>query len=202
MALALRTAGPAIVASGATVICALLCLTLAEVEGTAGLGPIGALGIAIAMISMLTLLPALLTIFGRRAFWRPAILGWNNGIPHFGDEGADETHGAWRKVGERVARGPRRVWIGTVALLAVAALGLLTMNTGLTQADAYRDEVESLAGQELLSKSFPAGAVAATDVIVPPGADVQASRRRWRASTGSPRCSRRRRRARPAGCST
>jgi RND superfamily putative drug exporter len=156
------------------VICALLCLTIAEVEGTAGLGPIGALGIAIAMLTMLTLLPALLAIFGRRAFWRPAILGWNNGVPHFGDEGADETHGAWRRVGERIARGPRRVWIGTSALLVVGALGLLTMDTGLTQADSYRDKVESLEGQELLAKSFPAGAIAATDVVVPNDADIAA----------------------------
>jgi RND superfamily putative drug exporter len=174
MRLALRTAGPAIVASGATVICALLCLTIAQVEGTAGLGPIGALGIAVAMITMLTLLPAVLVICGRRAFWHPPLFGRGNGIPHFGDEGADATHGAWRRVGERVARAPRRVWAGTVALLAVGALGLLTIDTGLTQADAYRDEVESLAGQEVLAKSFPAGASAATDVIVPRGGDVDA----------------------------
>ena len=168
------TAGPAIVASALTVICALLCLTVAEVEGTAGLGPIGALGIAVAMVTMLTLLPALLTIVGRRAFWRPAIFGWNNGIPHTGDEGADETHGAWRRVGDRVARSPRRVWAGTAALLAVGALGLLTMNTGLTQADAYREEVESLQGQELLAQSFPAGASAATEIIVAEPGDVEA----------------------------
>ena len=41
------------------------------------------------------------------------MFGWGNGIPHFGDEGADETHGAWRRVGDRVARSPRRIWIGT-----------------------------------------------------------------------------------------
>ena len=174
LALALRTAGPAIVASGATVIFALLCLTVAEVEGTAGLGPIGALGIAVAMVTMLTLLPALLAITGRRAFWRPPVFGWGNGVPHFGDEGADETHGAWRRVGERVARGPRRVWIGTATLLAIGALGLLTIDTGLTQADAYREEVESLQGQELLAQSFPAGESAATEVIARPGGDIAA----------------------------
>jgi RND superfamily putative drug exporter len=174
MALALRTAGPAIVASGATVICALLCLTIAEVEGTAGLGPIGALGIAVAMATMLTLLPALLVVCGRRAFWHPPMGRWGNGIPHFGDEGADETHGPWRRIGERVARGPRRIWISTLAVLAVGALGVLTIDTGLTQADAYRDPVESLEGQEILAKSFPAGASAATDVIVPRGGDVRA----------------------------
>ena len=72
------------------------------------------------------------------------------------------------------ARSPRRIWIGTVALLAVGALGLLTIDTGLTQADAYRDEVESLQGQELLARSFPAGATAATDVIVPRGGAIRA----------------------------
>jgi len=174
MALALRTAGPAIVASGSTVIAALLCLTVAEVEGTAGLGPIGALGIAVAMVTMLTLLPALLVILGRWVFWHPPVFGWTNGIPHAGDEGADETHGAWRRVGDRVARSPRRVWVGTAALLAVGAIGLLTMNTGLTQADAYRDEVESLQGQELLAKSFPAGASAATEIIVAEPGDIEA----------------------------
>jgi putative drug exporter of the RND superfamily len=69
MRTALVSAGPAIFASAATVIAALLCLTIAKVNGTAGLGPIAAIGIACAALSMLTLLPALLTIFGRRAFW-------------------------------------------------------------------------------------------------------------------------------------
>src|SRR3954447_683353 len=69
MQTALRSAGPAIFASAATVIAALLCLLIARVNGTSGLGPIAAIGIACAALSMLTLLPALLTICGRRAFW-------------------------------------------------------------------------------------------------------------------------------------
>jgi len=65
---ALRRAGPAVVASGSTVIVALLCLSLAEVNGTSGLGPIGAMGVALAMLVMLTLLSAGLVLGGRRAF--------------------------------------------------------------------------------------------------------------------------------------
>ena len=159
MALALRNAGPAIFASGLTVIAALLCLSLAEVNGTSGLGPIGALGIAVAMVSSLTLLPALLVIFGRRAFW-PF-------IPRYGGSGADETHGAWRRVAERVAAKPRRVWIGTTALLVVFSLGILNFNDGLTQGNSFRGEVESVQGQELLAQAFPAGANAPTEVFVP-----------------------------------
>src|SRR5215212_8711969 len=127
MRVALRTAGPAILASGLTVIVALLTLSLAEVNGTAGLGPIGAMGVGIAMISMLTMLPALLVICGRRAFWSPF-----DTIPHVGDEGTDETHGLWRRIGERVMASPRRVWVtGTILLLLLAA-GTLKMDTGLT----------------------------------------------------------------------
>ena len=69
MQLALRTAGPAILFSGLTVMAALLVLVLAEVNGTAGLGPIGAMGIFLAMTFMLTMLPAALVVVGRRAFW-------------------------------------------------------------------------------------------------------------------------------------
>ena len=172
MAKALRTAGPAIAASGFTVIAALLCLSIAEVDGTAGLGPVGALGIFVAMLSMLTLLPALLVVCGRRAFWRPGFLPGGNGIPHVGDQGVDETHGAWRRVGDRVAVAPRRVWIACTAILLVMCLGLTQIDLGLTSADSYRDEVESVEGQELLSKSFPGGTNAPTQVFVPDAGDA------------------------------
>ncbi len=166
MSEALRRAGPAILASGLTVIAALLCLVLADVEGTAGLGPIGATGIAIAMVSMLTLLPATLVIAGRWAFW-PF-------VPHVGDEAADETHGTWRRIGEWIGRGPRRVWIGTVGVLLLMALGWLNADTGLTQTSSFRGDVESVRGQELVAESFPAGASAPTNVIVPDAAAVPA----------------------------
>jgi RND superfamily putative drug exporter len=158
MALALRTAGPAIVASGTTVIAALLCLTLAEVRGTSGLGPIGALGIFVAVVAMLTLLPALLLVAGRRAFW-PS-------VPRLGAAGADETRGRWRAIGERVARRPRRVAVGVVLALAVMSLGLLNFDDGLTRGNQFRDDVESVAGQNELDRSFPGGSGAATEVVV------------------------------------
>jgi len=158
MALALRRAGPAIVASGLTVIAALLCLTLAEVNGTAGLGPIGAMGVAMAMLSMLTVLPAVLTICGRRAFW-PF-------VPRFGASGADETHGAWRRIAERVATRPRRVWLGTIALLTVMALGVVELNDDLTSGNSFRGSVESVEGQDLLEQGFPAGGSAPSTIVV------------------------------------
>ena len=172
MRTALASAGPAIFASALTVIAALLCLTLAKVNGTAGLGPIAAIGIACAALSMLTLLPALLTIFGRRAFW-PF-------IPRFEPNSAGETedpyqhHSFWAKVGRRVAAGPTRVAAGAIAILLVCCAGFAFFSTELTSEDSYRTEVESVEGQELIDKSFPSGTTALTDVIVPSPAEVPA----------------------------
>jgi RND superfamily putative drug exporter len=172
MRTALASAGPAIFASALTVIAALLCLTLAKVNGTAGLGPIAAIGIACAALSMLTLLPALLTIFGRRAFW-PF-------IPRYEPNSAGETedpyqhHSFWARVGKRVAAGPQRVALGAIAVLLVCCAGFAFFSTELTSEDSYRTEVESVEGQELLDKSFPSGTTALTDVIVPEPGEVPA----------------------------
>ncbi len=164
---ALRRAGVPILASGTTVILALLCLSFAKVNGTSGLGPIAAMGIAVAMITMLTLLPALLAIFGgRRAFWPR--------IPHHGDSGADETHGTWRRVGEWVAKRPRKVTAGTIAILLFFSAGLFSFNTDLTQANGFRDSVQSVQGQRILQAAFPAGASVPVEIIVPPGSNAPA----------------------------
>src|SRR4051794_14264410 len=166
MALAVRRAGPAIFASGMTVCAALLSLSLAEVNGTAGLGPVGAMGVAVAVLVMLTFLPALLVAVGRRPFWPY--------VPRFGGTGADETHGAWRGVAERVARRPRTVWMLGGALLLAMTLGMLNFSDGLTQSSSFRNEVESVQGQDIIAKAFPQGQAAPTDIVVPDKARLAA----------------------------
>lgn len=168
MAVALRRAGPVIFASGATVIMALLCLLVAQVNGTRGLGPIGAMGVALAMLSGLTLLPSLLLIAGRGAFW-PF-------IPREGSEGADATHGVWRRIADRLDRGHRPIALGTVVVLGVLCLGVLSFNTGLTSGNSFRGEVESQQGQKLLAAHFPAGASAPIQTVVPDATRVAAVR--------------------------
>ena len=160
MGIALRRAGPTVLASGLTNICALLVLVLAEVNGTAGLGPIGAVGVAVALIAMLTVLPALLVLCGRGAFW-PFVPRYSPGAV------VPEERGRWRGLGERIRRRPRPVWIGTLVALLVLMSGLFAFNTDLTSANSFRDDVEAVQGQELLALAFPAGASAPTDVVVP-----------------------------------
>ena len=151
MAVAMRRAGPAIIASGGTVILGLLTLTVAELNSTKSLGPVLAIGVGVALLAMLTLLPALLVISGRWIFWpvRPA----------FGS--AEPTaEGIWASVGRRIAVRPRMVWIGTAVVLGVLALGLTGLKaSGLTSAEAFvGHHPDSVAGQTVIDQNFPAGA--------------------------------------------
>jgi RND superfamily putative drug exporter len=167
MAQALRGAAPAILASGATVIAGLLTLMAASVDSSASIGPLGAAGIVVALALSLTLLPATLVIAGRRAFWPK--------VPRNGDDLAN-AHRGWRRLGGVIAAHPRRLWVGSTAVLVVLALGLTGLDTSLTQEQQLRGDPEAVQGQELLGEHFPAGSSAPATVIVPPGGDVGAVR--------------------------
>jgi RND superfamily putative drug exporter len=142
MAFALHRAAPAILASASTVVVGLLCLTFADLNSTAGMGPANAIGIAITFVVMVTLLPALLVICGRWVFW-PF-------VPRFGTP-EPTTSGFWAKVGGRIAPRPRIVWIGTAAALAVLCLGFLRLDTsGIPSDEQYTTEQDSVTGQAIL----------------------------------------------------
>lgn len=149
MAVALRRAGPAIIASSGTVIAGMLCLLLADSANISGLGPVAAIGIALGLIAMVTLLPALLVLTGRWMFWpqKPRY-----GTPQPG------TGGFWARTGRAMSRRPRIVWIATTLALVAAALGLIGFRFGpLTLAQSFVGTPSSVTGERVLARYFPAG---------------------------------------------
>ncbi|WP_430788080.1 MMPL family transporter [Actinoplanes sp. G11-F43] len=150
MAVALRQAGPAIVASAGTVAAGLLCLSVAQMSSTRGLGPVVAVGIVVGLIAMMTLLPALLVIFGRWVFWPRK--------PHAGAV-ADQSNSMWARLGAAVARRPRQAWIATALALAAMALGTLQLEAhGFSAENAFVEKPQGVQAQELLARHFDAGA--------------------------------------------
>jgi len=149
MAFALHRTGPAIFASGATVIAGMLCLLVASMNSTKGLGPVAAVGIGVGLMVMLTLLPALLVIFGRWFFWPVH--------PYFGSEDHTAT-GIWARIGARIARAPRATWVVTSAILLIGTLGVFQLNAvGLENKDSFYGTPDSVVGEQVLAKHFPAG---------------------------------------------
>ena len=147
---AVHRAGPAVLASGGTVILGMLCLLAADMNSTRGLGPVAAIGVAVTLVVLMTLLPALLVICGRWVFWpvRPVL-----GTPE------PSATGVWSRVGTLIRPRPRAVWVVTSGLLLAACLGLFGLNAkGLTQADSFRGTPESVAGEQVALEHFPAAA--------------------------------------------
>lgn len=157
---ALRTAvsraAPAIVASNATVVLALLILVFAVGPATRSIGVHAACGLLIAMLFVLLVLPPLLSLFGSRLFWpfiprrvaRPTV-----------------TTGVWRRVAEWVTGHAGRVVVAAVALLVLLSIGLVGTPIGLSQTQQFRVRAESVTGYETLAAHFPSGLTDPTRVI-------------------------------------
>ncbi len=153
-----------IIASGGTVIVGLLCLLLSDLASNKALGPVGSIGIVMAMASALTFLPATLLLLGRGAFW-PV-------VPRSSLQ-ARQAHkmklerGFWHKVGERVRRSPRPIWIGTaLVLLIAAAMAPQIKADGVAQSDLISGYSEAREGQEALGRHFPDGSGSPAQILV------------------------------------
>jgi RND superfamily putative drug exporter len=147
-----------ILASGSTVAISLLVLLFSQLTNTAGLGPIGAIGIVCSMITILTLLPALLLIFGRWIFW-PRVPK-NDGDDHV-------MTGVWSKIANSIGRNPRKAWIITgVILLGFAGASSTLKADGIGTVDTFTGNPESVVGQKLLVTHFPGGEGDPTQIVI------------------------------------
>jgi RND superfamily putative drug exporter len=158
MKIALRGVFEPILASGSTVIAGLLVLLLSQLSGNRGLGPVGAIGIASAMITVLTFLPALLVVFGRWIFWPK--------IPRF-DDVDEQLSGTWAKIGAAVEKNPKRVWISTAVLLTILAGFSFSLKAdGLANTEAFTSRTDSVVGLEKLGEHFPSGEGSPVEIVV------------------------------------
>lgn len=155
---AVRAAAPAILASNATVVLALLTLAFATAPSNRSLGVQAAAGLVVAAVFVLLVLPPFLGLFGRKLFW-PF-------IPQVGAKSLTDN-GVWHRIASWVAARPGWVSGGALAALAALCLGLVGTPVGLTQTEQFRVQAESVAGFETLSQHFPSGLTDPTLVIAP-----------------------------------
>ncbi|WP_129667241.1 MMPL family transporter [Phytoactinopolyspora endophytica] len=150
MDFALHRAGPAVMASAGTVVLGMLCLIVAEMNSTAGMGPVLAVGVAVGMSAMLTLFPAILVIFGRWIFWPKR--------PHFGSD-EPTTRGLWARVGKAIQPRPRKVWVTTTIVLGAMTLGITQLNAdGLSLEEGFTSEPDFAQAEQVLAEHFDVGA--------------------------------------------
>ncbi|MEU2154233.1 MMPL family transporter [Streptomyces sp. NPDC019396] len=162
MRAALRGCGPAVLASSGTVAAGLLCLLAADLNSASGLGPVGAVGVVCALAAMMTLLPALLVLLGRRVFW-PL-------VPRYGSDPTATTgrrRGLFAAMGGAAARRPAAVLAGGAVLLGALALGMFNLPGSLKQEDGFTERPESVSAMRTLAASYPDRASQPITVVAP-----------------------------------
>ena len=165
---AMRGALEPIAASGGTVMVGLLCLLLSDLGSNKALGPVGAIGIAMAMLSSLTFLPAVLYALGRASFW-PVMPRY--GKAELAAHKAKLKRGLWQRVGNFVAARPRPVWMIAIVVLGGLSFGLMGIKAnGVDQSDLILGYSEARETQKDLNKHFPDGSGSPAFVIAPEGA--------------------------------
>lgn len=163
---ALKGSWEPILASGGTVIAALLLLLFSDLNSNKSLGPVASIGIVFALLASLTLLPALLYWAGKVAFWpvKPKATPLND------NPIAADKKGLWPWLARFVQKRPRVIWISSVLLLAVMSLGVFQLKAdGVAASEFVLGESQARDGQEVLADHFPAGSGSPTVIIAPEG---------------------------------
>jgi putative drug exporter of the RND superfamily len=153
MARATAHSGRAIVSAGATVIVAMLVLTLADFRATRDMGPALAAGIAVMVAAGLTVLPALLSTLGPRAF-------------HATRDRPSGTGPVWDRIAGLLRARPGAVTAVVLAVLGVGALGTLDGRGTLDFTEGFRDPPESVLGTDVVRDQFGPGRAAPAQLVV------------------------------------
>ncbi|MEU8751440.1 MMPL family transporter [Streptomyces chartreusis] len=158
MVAALKGCGPAVLASSGTVAAGLLCLLAADLNSSRGMGPLGTVGVLCALVAMLTLLPAVLVLLGRRVFW-PL-------VPRLGST-PKARRSLFTAMGSSAGRRPLTVLAGGAVLLGALALGTLTLPGNLKQEDSFTSKPDAVAAMETLAEAYPERGTQPISVITP-----------------------------------
>ncbi|MFA3841799.1 MMPL family transporter [Streptomyces aureus] len=160
MRAALRGCGPAVLASSGTVAVGLFCLLAADLNSSRGMGPLGAVGVLCALVAMLTLLPAVLVLLGRRVFW-PL-------VPAYGST-PKARRSLFAAMGSSAGRRPMTVLASGALLLGALALGVFSLPGSLKQEDTFTDKPDSVVAMQILAAAYPERGTQPISVITPTG---------------------------------
>ena len=151
---ALSRVGESITFSAATVIAALLSLTFATFQIYSDLGEPLAIGVGLMLLAGLTLLPALLAIFGRAVFWPSKKVQPSSKL------------GFWGRVSSSVVQHPIPVLLIGIIFFGGLSIGVFGYNAGgFASGSNPPSGSDSAIGNKLLAAHFPSSSANPTAII-------------------------------------
>lgn len=149
----------AITGSALTVAVALIILLLSVFPVTRGLGLSCAVGVLVAWVYAMFVLPCALVIFGRGIFW-PL-------IPRVGDALTADRAGFWKRVGSFTQKRPIGMLLVSFIIIGGLALGNLGLKVGLSTEESFRGNPPSVTAADRLAEEYGDGLTQPAYVITP-----------------------------------
>jgi len=155
---AISTAGNAVLFAAATVIIALAALSVVNIPFMTVMGLAAAATVAIAALVAVTLIPALLGIFGLHLFGRKTrkLIKEQKakGIVHH-EEVSHKT--IWYRFGERITKYRKTFFVGAIAIVALLAWPAAHLQLGLPTDETAAKGTSQREAYDLLAKGFGDG---------------------------------------------
>ncbi|MFC4785378.1 MMPL family transporter [Nocardioides sp. MAHUQ-72] len=166
------TSGAAVVVAGSTVVVAILGLYVSSVPFVGALGLASAIVVAVTMLSALTLVPAFLALARNRVRSRSDRADLRAHVAN-----ADHTHenSAFARWGRKVSDKPWPWAVGSVLLLLVLAIPVLSLRLGQLDAGSDPTSQSDRRAYDLISQGFGDGANGPLTVVLklPQGSQQQ-----------------------------
>jgi RND superfamily putative drug exporter len=156
----MTTAGRSVVFSGAAVTLGLALLLFIPVPFVRSLGIGGFLIPLVSIAAATTLLPALLSLYGRRGSARIRVIGRRRGSVEVG------ASGFWHRLAGSIMRRRLLFLAGGSALLLLAAAPAFALRLTPGSADGVPRTLPSVQGFDLLRAALGAGALSPTQIVI------------------------------------
>lgn len=154
---AMRANGEPVFFAGGTVLAAMLVLFFTDFRDYQNFAPVFGLAMLVIMLASVTLVPALFTMFGRKAFWPK--------VPKFGED-KEIKHGIWGAVAKFVVNKPRMAGGIVAVFLVVTALNVFNLQYEFNMVKSFPDDLPSRVGYEIVESKYNKGELAPSTVLL------------------------------------
>lgn len=157
MKVAMRSTAIPVVFAGATVLAAMLVLFFADFRDYQNFAPVFSTAFVVIILASITLVPALFTLFGRKAFWPR--------VPKYGQQ-PERAAGLWGRMAKIVTKKPLVSGGLVLLVLILASLNLFNLKFEFDMVKSFPENLPSRVGYEIVEANYDKGQLAPMTVLL------------------------------------
>lgn len=158
-------AGESIATSGATVIIAFFAMTISSFPMVQVMGLVLGLGILVALLVSLTLVPSILLLVGNRIFWPNTGERWKRYASNLMKAKSKVVHGYFHRAANFSVKHAKVILVASILVSVPSTYLFLTTETSFDFIGSM-GESESINGMNAMAEDFGAGKIMPTQIVI------------------------------------